>query len=207
MRTVKVFLMALAAAAIAACSSGGTDDSLSGGSGGPGGQPPPGPTIDSITLITSSPQVPSDGTADATITALVRDANNNVVEGVSVLFQTDSGSLVATQPTVTDTSGQVTATLSTAGDPTNRVITVTGTADTLSDTVTVDVVGTTLLVSGPGNLPQSQVGDYNIVLTDSSGNGIGGITVDLSSSNNNTPFQRADHNERQRTGNIYRHRG
>ena len=187
MRTVKNFFLVLAAGVIAACSSGGSDDSFVGGSGGGGGGTPgPGPAIATLTLLTSSPQIPSDGAADATITALVRDSNNNVVEGVSVVFTADSGSLVPVQPTVTDGSGQIAATLSTASDPTNRTITVTALADTLQATVTVDVIGTTLAVNGPTNLAQGDSGAYNVVLADAAGLGIPNVDVTLSSANGNT---------------------
>ena len=88
----------------------------------------------SLTLLTSSPQIPSDGSANATITALVRDASNNVVAGQAVQFTASSGALVASQPSTTDKNGVVTATLSTAGDPTNQpTITVTGMSGSRSE--------------------------------------------------------------------------
>ena len=119
MRKLSLLLLTIAAF-LTAC--GSSDDTLSGGLG-PGGQPVA--AIGSLTLLTSSPQIPSDGANDATITALVRDSNNNVMESVPVVFTADSGSLVVTQPAITDPAGQLTATLSTAGNTTNRTITVT----------------------------------------------------------------------------------
>ncbi len=50
------------------------------------------------------------------------------MEDVSVVFTANSGSLVVAPPATTDANGVVTAKLSTAGDPTNRTITVTGLA-------------------------------------------------------------------------------
>ena len=108
MRKLNLLLLTIAAF-LTAC--GSSDDTLSGGLG-PGGQPVA--NIGSLTLLTSSPQIPSDGANDATITALVRDSNNNVMESVPVVFTADSGSLVVTQPAITDPGGQLTATLSTA---------------------------------------------------------------------------------------------
>ena len=185
MRTVRSLLIAMAAVALAACSTGGSDKTLGGGGGGGAGTPTT-PTIATLTLLTSSPQMPSDGTADATVTALVRDSNNNVVADVAVVFSADSGSLVTPTPAITDPNGQLATTLSTASDPTNRTITVTAIADTLQATITVDVIGTNLTLNGPGNLALNDTGSYNVVLTDAGGNGIPNVDVTLASSNSNT---------------------
>lgn len=180
------FLVTIAAAAFLAACSGGSDGSLV-NAGGAGGATAPA-NVAIVTLLTSSPEMPSDGTADATITALVRDDNNNVMEGVAVLFSSSSGSLVLSQPITTDANGVVTATLSTGGDPTNRTITVTGTAsDGVTDTVTVDIVGTSLKITGPEELPTGDTSLYTVLLTtDEDGNdGIGGEQVTITSANNN----------------------
>ena len=187
MRQLFSILLVLSAAALAGCGSGGEHDTLSDPIAGvpPGG---PGPVASSLSLLTSSPQLPSDGAGDATITALVRDANNNVLEGVSITFSSDSGSLTVID-TQTNVDGRALATLSVAGDPTNHSITVTamtgGTAP-LTSTVTVDVTGTTLSISGPQSLAQNDSGIFTVVLTDAGGNGIPNQTVDVTSSNGNT---------------------
>ncbi len=180
MRKLNLLVLTIAAF-LTAC--GSSDDTLSGGLG-PGGQPIA--NIGSLTLLTSSPQIPSDGANDATITALVRDSNNNVMESVPVVFTADSGSLVVTQPAITDPAGQLTATLSTAGNTTNRTITVTALSDNTQATVTVDVIGTTLTLNGPTSLPLGDTGNFNVVLTDAGGNGIGGASVTITSSNGNS---------------------
>ena len=69
---------------------------------------------------------------------------------------------------------------------TNRPITVTADANGVLGTVTIDVVGTTLSVSGPSALPQGDSATYTIVLTDAAGNGVANQTVDVTSSNGNT---------------------
>ena len=146
---------------------------------------PPPIVLSSLELLTSSPTLPSDGATDATISALVRDDTNNFVEGVTVIFSADSGGLALVSG-VTDASGVAQATLSTAGDQQNRTITVTAQADTLMSTVNVDVVGTSINVSGPGNLVAGANADYTIVLTDASGTGIPNAQVDLSTSAGST---------------------
>lgn len=146
---------------------------------------PPPTALASLDLLTSVPTLNSDGTTNAMISALVRDDSNNFVEGVTVIFSADSGGLANIQGT-TDTSGVASAELSTAGDPTNRTITVTATAETLTTTVTVDVVGTSLTITGPGSLAAGANADYTIVLTDAAGTGIANRQVDLSTSAGST---------------------
>src|SRR5689334_14577405 len=113
-------LSALIALALTAC--GGGEDSFVGGTGG-GGQTPA-VTVGSLTLIASSPTVPSDGSTPAQISAFVRDASNKFMKDVPVVFSASSGGLIITQGT-TDANGLATATLSSAGDPSKRTITVT----------------------------------------------------------------------------------
>lgn len=179
MQTLKLWLLAAATLALCACS--GSDNTI---------VKPPGSSTGSgsaatLTLLTSSPQIPSDGSASATITALVRDATNNVVSGQSVQFNSTSGALVVSQPATTDKNGVLTATLSTAGDPTNRSITVNGTSGNASSTVTVNVVGTALALNGPTSLPTGSTGKYNVVLTSAGGAGIANKAVTITSSKAN----------------------
>lgn len=137
-----------------------------------------------VSLQTSQAQIPSDGSKLATITALVRDANNNVLPGVSVNFVATSGALTVTQGT-TDSSGVATATLGAGTDPTNRTITVTVTAGAATANLPVSVTGTSLTLSGPANLVITNNGSYDVLLTNSSGQGISGATVAVSSSAGN----------------------
>jgi Bacterial Ig-like domain (group 1) len=138
-----------------------------------------------ITVITSLPQIPSDGSKPATITALVRDANNNFVSGAAVQFVSSSGGLTVTRGT-TDASGSAIATLDNAGDPTNRVITVTASAGSSSSSVPVSVTGTSLTVTGSPVLSSGSQGTYTVTLTDSNGIGIQNKVVTLASALGNT---------------------
>ncbi len=183
MRTLRMLLTTAALAALAACS-GGSDDTLTGSPQPPGG----GGAVDvaTLTLLTSSPQIPSDGATTATITALVRDANNNVMEGVPVVFQASSGSLAVSQPNTTDANGIVTAVLSTAGNPANRPITVAGTAGDAQASVTINVIGTTLTLNCPPSLPLNDTGPCNVVLQNAAGTGIANQQVTVASSSGNS---------------------
>jgi Bacterial Ig-like domain (group 1) len=178
MQTLKHWL--LAAATLALCACGSSDNTLVSPPGGTGSS-----SAASLTLLTSSPQMPSDGSANATITALVRDTSNNVIADQSVVFTASSGALVVSTPSTTDDNGVLTATLSTAGDPTNRAITISGMSGNASATVTVNVVGTALALNGPSSLPQGTTQQYNVVLTDAGAKGIGGKVVTITSSKAN----------------------
>src|SRR5579862_5679195 len=161
------WLLALVPLALAACG-GGTNACGSSFEAGGASSGPPAPVVASLTLITSLAQVPSDGSKSATITALARDANNNVMTGVSVAFLATSGALVPTQPK-TDANGLALATIDAGTDPSNRTITITASAGTATATVPVNVNGTTLALSGPTNLVLNNTGSYSVVLTNSSG--------------------------------------
>lgn len=103
---------------------------------GPG--PPPGTAASQLTVVTSAPSIPTDGSVTATITAFARDATNNLLQGVPVAFTATSGGLSGATGT-TDASGAATVTLSTAGDSSARTITVTATSGSLTATVNVQV--------------------------------------------------------------------
>lgn len=176
-------LSALIALALTAC--GGGDDSFVGGTGGTGGTNTPPVTVGSLTLVTSSPTVASDGSVPAQISAFVRDSSNKFMKGVAVVFSASSGGLIITQGT-TDDNGLATATLSSAGDPSKRTITVTAIAGGVTKTITVDVAGTTLTVQGPPALTLNQQGTYTVTLVDSGNDPVPNQTVTVASQRTNT---------------------
>ena len=112
-----------------------------GGSGSGSFQQPGGgvtPVASSLVVTSSISTLPSDGSASATITALVKDANNVVLKDVPVTLSTSSGALSAGSGS-SDSTGQVNVTLTTGGDATVRTITVTAKSGTLTATVAVPV--------------------------------------------------------------------
>jgi hypothetical protein len=95
--------------------------------------------VSQLTLSSNSPTILNDGSTTATITALARDANNNVIAGVPISFKASSDAIQANS-SITDATGTVTATLSTGGNTAVQTVTVTGTTGSLSSTVNVGVV-------------------------------------------------------------------
>jgi len=143
-------------------------------------------TVQSLTLATSSPTISSDNSVPVTVTAFVKDANNNFVTGATIDFTATSGGLTVNNGGVTDATGSVTATLSVAGDPSTRTITVTASANGVTSTIDVGVVGTSITLNGPNSLVQGAPGTYTIDLTDSGNKGIAGKAVAVTSSAGNT---------------------
>jgi Big-like domain-containing protein len=153
--------------------------------------PPPGtgaPVPSRIDLLVSSPQLDSDGTKNVTLTALVRDTANNVLNGIPVSFRAPPPTSASIQVTTgtTGPTGTATALLATGGDPSNRIITVTATTGNLSSSQQVQVTGTTLAISGASALVLRGTTQLSLLLRDSSGNGIQNKVVTLSSTLGNT---------------------
>ena len=165
--------VALSACGGAGCSTAGCD---SGGSSGTS-------TVSSISLTASAGTLLSAGTSgtEVTITALVRDASNNVVSSAPVSWVSSSG-IVAAASSTSGSDGKVTATLGTGGDPTNRTITVSASANGHTATIAVDVVGTTLAVTAGSSVNAGSSEIVQISLKNSSGAGVSGQRVDYRTS-------------------------
>jgi hypothetical protein len=169
----------LASAVLASCGGGG-DGTINGGGGGAA-------EVGSITVLAASPQLQSDQSqaTTVTITAQVKDNNNAVLEGVTVQFSATSGSLAVTQA-VSDSLGMAVAQLSNGTNLSNRAITVTAQAGSAAGNVVVNVVGTSISITGPAALALGDTGAYVAVVRDSKSAGIAGQTVALTSANGNT---------------------
>jgi len=142
-----------------------------GGGGSPGATPnnpnPNAPKVSSVVVTSNATQLASSGQAgtEVTLTALVKDANNTAVAGATVSFAASSGA-VGTISGVSDASGIVTAKLSTGGDPSLRVITVTASSGGVtSQAITVNVVQATqtlTLTTDSGTLQSSGATDVTV---------------------------------------------
>ena len=181
-------VLALASSLIlAGCGGGSSDSILDPGSGDDPGNLPEVPVVNvaDLSLIASSNQLPSNGSGTSTIFAIARDENNAVVEGATVVFSADSGALKIVSA-VTNSDGVAEAELTTAGDPTNRNITVNASTADQAATIQVDVVGSNLILTGLANVVFGDIVQYTARLQDSGGAGIAGETVDFTSVAGNT---------------------
>lgn len=141
--------------------------------------------VGSLTLTTSTPTIPSDNSLPATITAIVRDTQNRLLANVPITFSSNSGAISGGGSVLTNASGQAQVSVTTPGDPSNRVIIVSATAQAVTQTINVDVTGTTLAVAGPATLALNAVGTYTITLADSAARGISGRTLTIASTAGN----------------------
>lgn len=188
----KAAVFGLVAVLLAACSGGGSiSDQGSGGSSSGGTSV----TAAKLTLLASAPQLSSSASEvgdGVTLTAILKDVNNNVVPGVSVLFSTpDSAEINVSNPAVSDGNGRVTAILTTGGDPRNRTVTVTASAagpsgSPIAVSVPVQIVGTTLSISGADSTQLNVDTPYTVLLADSEGAAIVGAAVTVSTDAENT---------------------
>jgi len=148
------------------------------------------PTPASLTLLASSPQLSSDAeavTAGVDLTAIVKDANNNVIPNVGISFTTqDSAEIIAANPVKTDANGRAGAKVTTGGDPQNRVINVAASAGNLTRSVAIEVVGTQLDITGIDSTQINVKTPYTITLLDAAGEGIPGKAVTVSTNAGNT---------------------
>lgn len=153
----------------------------------PPGTEPPGttPTPDSIRLLSSSPQLPASDTGVVTLTAVVKDKSNVLMEGVEVSFSSDNDGDLMLKRTITNASGTAEAELTTKTNKSNRSITVTASAGGVSTTNTIDVIGTTLSVSGNNTLEFGASTELTINLQDADGVPIEGEQLSIISAKGN----------------------
>lgn len=171
----RVLAMSLALI-LAAC--GGDDSStpLAGGSNGGnnntgGGDSSSEVTIGTLQIIANPTQAGTSSTASSSLTVVAKDSNGILLEGVDISFSANNNGALQIDQGTTNASGVARATLS-LGDPRNRAVTVTATASGVSDSVTVNFIGTGLAIAGPTSISFGDQATYRITLTDSDGAGI-----------------------------------
>ncbi|MCG2584913.1 Ig-like domain-containing protein [Massilia sp. TS11] len=176
---------------LAACGGGGGSPGTTGGSISNGSK------VASVVLVASSASMVNSGAdgTEVTLTAIVKDANNNVLAGETVDFKSDSGSISNTTRK-TGTDGSVTEKLSTKGDPSLRTITITANVGAItSPAVKVQVVAApppvnpvasvTLVASAPYILNTGADGTevtLTAIVKDANNNVLSGQTVDFAAS-------------------------
>lgn len=166
-----------------------------GGGGSPGTNPNKpdtgtgSPTVASVVVTPSATTLASSGQAgtEVTLTALVKDASNTAVSGATVKFTASSGAIGAVSG-VSDSSGIVTAKLSTGGDASLRAIKVSASVGSISSAeITVNVVQATqtlTLTTDSGTLASSGAPGTEVNVTalvrDSNNSILPGVKVNLS---------------------------
>ena len=145
--------------------------------------------IGTIELLASSVQLASSGSDEVELTALVKDNNNNLIEGVQVSFSSDSGALEIVNATTAE-NGIATAKLNTLNNPKSRSIAVSAYVGDKSADFNVSVTGTSIKITGNDSVVTGDTVDMTVTLLDSDGNGIANRNIVLTATNNLTDAQR-----------------
>ena len=126
----------------------------------------------SLELFASSVQLPSSGSDQIELIALVRNEQNILMEGVDVSFSANASSALQVTQGTTAADGTARAMLSTVNNPENREVTVTaqvGSANILTQQLVIDVIGTAVNINGPASVIINDPAPLTIVLVDSDG--------------------------------------
>ncbi len=144
------------------------------------------PEAASIQLFASSQQLASSGAQTIELFVIAKDNNNILLEGVTIDFSTTSGALSkvydedGSAENVTGPDGKVGMLLSTLDEPDNRTIVVTATTGDITESLEIDVIGTTITLTGSSSLALNDEASYIVNLLDSDGNGVAKTEVALS---------------------------
>jgi hypothetical protein len=140
-----------------------------------------------VQLSVSSPQMLSSATATTVVTAVVVDATGQAVSGQSVNFGkgTDTSAYFTNLTGVTSANGVATATLNIGNNLSNRTISLSATAGAASAANTVAVTGTQIAVSGNTSMALNASSTLTIIVKDSTGVPVPGVTLTVASKNGN----------------------
>ena len=179
MRYVKYVLVCVLMAMLAACGGGGNPGTTSGGSGDTASK------VAAVEIFASAASLDSASLTGVSITAVVKDKNNNALSGESFSFSATSGVLQASSTTTT-AAGLGVATLTPGSDRSNRNISVTVTAGLMSKTLIIPVLGSSMAVNGSSSLVSGASASYVVSLKDSAGAAIPNVGLTVASSLGNT---------------------
>ena len=176
----------LLAAGLAACGGGGGSAGITSGSTGGGSATTP--VAASIEAFTSAPELTSASGSSVSFTVVVKDSNNQAIPGQTVTFSASSGNLVGSLPIpAVGSAGEAitSVTLTPGEDRSNRNITVTVGAGSVSRQVVVPVVGSKLGLSGDSSLLLGGTSTFTVRALDSLDKPVPGITITLKSAAGN----------------------
>ncbi len=173
----KLISLGVVVLSVVLASCGGGNTILSGGSGGNA-------NVASVQVLAAATTLGSDqtGLSNVEITAIVRDASNVVLADVPVAFAANANGSISVIQLNTDANGQAIARLSNGTDLSNRVITVTATAGSVSGNVNVSIVNTDVTVDCPDTTALGTTLTCTVNLKDSKGVGLAGQVVTTTSS-------------------------
>ncbi|PXW77237.1 Ig-like protein group 1 [Alteromonas sp. I10] len=128
----------------------------------------------SLELYANSIQLASSGSDEVELIALVKNEQSVLMEGVEVSFSAASGDGVELQLTQPETAadGTARAILTSQNDASNRTVTITAGAGSLTQTVEITIAGTEVTINGASSVILNDSVDYTIRVQDSDGTSI-----------------------------------
>ena len=139
----------------------------------------------SLELFANNIQLASSGSDEVELIALVKNEQSVLMEGVEVSFSAQTGDGVELQLIQPETAadGTARAVLTSRNDKSNRTITITAGAGSLSESVDITIRGTEVIINGASSVILNDTVDYTIRLQDSDGQPIDNEDVVLSVTN------------------------
>ncbi|MFZ8144919.1 beta strand repeat-containing protein [Alteromonas macleodii] len=139
----------------------------------------------SLELYANSIQLASSGSDEVELIALVKNEQSVLMEGVEVSFSAASGDGVELRLTQPETAadGTARAILTSQNDASNRTVTITAGAGSLTQTVEITIAGTEVTINGASSVILNDSVDYTIRVQDSDGTSILNQDVVLSAVN------------------------
>jgi 5-hydroxyisourate hydrolase-like protein (transthyretin family) len=138
-----------------------------------------GNTPTAIEVLTVAPAAGTGGDP-VQIRAFVKDVNNNALPATPISFTASTGTLSSVS-SVTDSTGLATAQFTAGADRSNRSATITVTSGAITQTLTLPIEGTRLAISGPSSLILGNSAVFDVVVSDSKGNPVPGVSIAASS--------------------------
>ncbi|WP_334047942.1 beta strand repeat-containing protein [Alteromonas gracilis] len=138
-----------------------------------------------LELFADSIQLASSGSDEVELIALVKNEQSVLMEGVEVSFSAATGDGVELQLIQPETAadGTARAVLTSQNDKSNRTITITAGAGSLTQTVDITIAGTEVTINGASSVILNNSVDYTIRVQDSDGTLILNQNVVLSAVN------------------------
>lgn len=179
----KTLLFFLLVGLLTAC---GVDDEQTGEDGSGDDQQV---TSQGISLFSSGGGLETGPDNELEVTARVKNAQGELIQGVPVQFSLDDSGADFRPPEgedfTKDQAGSARAVISTPSDPTNRSVQVTASVNGVeSEPLQFEIRGTSIDIEAPPSGTTGQEVDIAATLTDAQGNAISGETVSFSAGGN-----------------------
>ena len=180
MKIQNLLASCLTAMLLVACGGGG------GNASAPPAPPDPGTvkTVGSVVFTLDKVSISNSGTDKAVLTVTVLDDKLNALSGVPVTVSMDSGAYTPIS-TISDTLGQISGSITSGGDSSNRTltatITATGTSTVAKTTANMAVIGNKLAISlTPGTVSSGRPVVAEVTATNGANNPVANAKITLS---------------------------